>query len=36
MDEKKCDIARLYQLPKGSFSFETALKIDVHNGPHAE
>jgi hypothetical protein len=33
MDERKCDIAHLYQLPKGSFFFETALKIDVHNGP---
>jgi hypothetical protein len=33
MDERKCDVAHLYQLPKGSFFFETALKIDVHNGP---
>jgi hypothetical protein len=33
MDERKCDIAHLYQLPQGSFFFQTILRMNVHNGP---
>jgi hypothetical protein len=33
MDERRCDIAHLYELTQGSIFFGTVLTMDVHNGP---